>query len=131
MITLVIGLRGTGKTTWCREHLGEYGLCYDLDAIASAFRLKQPHEEYHQQARWMANDILYGFITQAWQYTENILVIRTAPSIQEFREINPDVVVYCKHQYIKRGMDDETAAKQRIRQIISYCGRAGVTVITN
>ena len=44
MITLVIGLPGSGKSTYAKKNLGG-GLCYELDAIAAAFRLRVPHEE--------------------------------------------------------------------------------------
>ena len=115
MIILVIGLRGTGKSTWCKEHLGDDGLCYDMDAIASAFRLRMPHEEYHTEARHMANDLLYGFLAQAEEYTDQIFIIRTAPSVEEIRQINPDVIVVCKKRYALREMDDEKGASNRIR----------------
>ncbi len=53
-ITLVCGLRGCGKSTYVKEHLTDGALAYDMDAIASAFRLRMPHEEYHEAARHMA-----------------------------------------------------------------------------
>ena len=46
MVTLIIGLPSTGKTSYAKNHLRD-GLCYDLDYLASAFRLQTPHEERH------------------------------------------------------------------------------------
>ena len=60
MVTLIIGLPSTGKTSYAKNHLRD-GLCYDLDYLASAFRLQTPHEERHDAAIRMANDIAFGF----------------------------------------------------------------------
>ena len=116
---LVIGLAGTGKTTYVKDHITDKTLVYDLDAIASAFRLKAPHEEYHAGARKMANDLLLGFVNNASEYCETVYIIRTAPSIDELEARSPDKVVVCSHQYVQRQSDDD--APYRIQQIVSYC----------
>ena len=123
---LVIGLRGTGKSTYCRAHMDESSLCYDLDAIAGAFRLKQPHEEYYQPARKMANDFLKGFMIKAHDYCKRVYIIRTAPGIKELEEIRPDKVVICTRQYIKRQMEDRTGAEKRIEAVNQYCTERGI-----
>lgn len=123
---LVIGLRGCGKSTYCKSHLDDYTLCYDMDAIASAFRLKMPHEEYYKPARRMANDFLRGFLVKAHDYCKRVLIIRTAPSIKEFEEIDPDKVVICKHRYVDRPMDDKAGALERIAQIEERCRVLGI-----
>lgn len=119
--TLVIGLSGTGKSTYVKNHLTNDSLAYDLDAIASAFRLRMPHEEYHAQARRMANDLLLGFVENASDYTTDLYIIRTAPTIEEVEDLKPDKVVWCKHQYIDRPMDDAQAALDRIQEVIDWC----------
>lgn len=128
MTILVIGLAGTGKTTYCKERLGSDGLCYDLDALASAFRLKEPHEEEHDPSRRMANDLLFGFISHAWQYSENVFIIRTAPSIAELRDINPDMLVVCTKRYIERPSYGETGAVARIGEAARWCDSHGIPV---
>lgn len=45
-------------------------IAYDLDYLAAAFRLREPHVERDNSARCMANDLLYGFIDKAEQYEE-------------------------------------------------------------
>lgn len=129
MITLVCGLRGSGKSTWCKNHLGD-GLCYDMDAIASAFRLKMPHEEYHTNARHMANEFLWGFLTKAEEYTDNVLIIRTAPRIEEVEEIHPDRVVILRRRYVERPMDDAAAAAERLDALEDWCRANGIPPVT-
>ena len=123
---LVVGLRGSGKSTYCKKHLDDMSLCYDLDAIASAFRLKMPHEEYFKPARKMANDFLKGFIAKAHDYCKRVFIIRTAPTIEEVEEIEPDKVVFCKHQYVSRGMGDRYDALRRIANLERYCMEYGI-----
>lgn len=103
MVTLIIGEPSTGKTTYAKNHLGN-GVCYDLDHIAAAFRLTQPHAERHEVARILANSLLCGFREYASRYTDVILIIRTAPTINELEEIDPDVLVVCdqRHDVSKR-----------------------------
>ena len=125
---LVIGLAGCGKTTYVKNHLTHNALCYDLDAIASAFRLKQPHEEYFKPARNMANDFLKGFIAKAQDYADKIFIIRTAPKIDDIEHIQPDRLVVCEHQYIYCDMDDRKEAIKRIREAIEYCKAHNIPV---
>ena len=125
---LVIGLRGCGKSTYCKKHLDDFSLCYDLDAIASAFRLKMPHDEYFKPARRMANDFLKGFLAKAHDYCRKVYVIRTAPTLSEFNDINPDKVVICRKQYVFRGMDDRKTALAKIADIERYCLEHGIEI---
>ena len=117
---LVVGLRGHGKSTYVRNHLGKDGLAYDMDAIASAFRMRQPHEEYHAQARRMANDFLSGFLFNVHEYTHVVYIIRTAPSIDEASAINPDEIIWCNHEYVRREMDDRLLARERIETLFRW-----------
>ena len=128
MTILVIGLAGTGKTTYCKERLGADGLCYDLDALAAAFRLREPHEEQNEPSRWMANDLLFGFISHAWQYAEHIFIIRTAPTVEEMRDINPDMVVICRKKHTDRPTHDEEGAIRRIELVKNWCNSHGIPV---
>lgn len=97
-LTMVIGLPGSGKSTWVKRHL-EGGLVYDLDYISAAFRLAKPHEENHGAARRMAAALRKGFIASASEYTNNVFVIRSAPSVEEITETNPDRIIVCERLY--------------------------------
>ena len=98
MKTLVIGLPSSGKTTYVQNMPGKW-LAYDLDYLAAAFRLRDPHSERDGSARRMANDLLYGFIENAEQYSENVYIIRAAPSTEELLSIMPDSLVVMRTQY--------------------------------
>ena len=89
IVTLVCGLPGSGKTTFVKLHLGD-GLVYDLDYIAGAFRLKNPHAEEHPAARKMANSMLRAFVHRAKEEVGRVWVVRTAPTISELDDIRPD-----------------------------------------
>ena len=119
MRTLVCGMPGSGKTTYCKNHLGTSGLCYDLDALAAAFRLNAPHEEEHKHARPLANELLFAFYTHVGIYSKDVFIIRTAPTIEELKRINPDQVVMCRGQYVKRGGDTQT--EKRLADIERHC----------
>lgn len=124
--TLVIGLPGTGKTTYTRNNLGESGLAYDLDAIAAAFRLRQPHEEYNDESRRMANDLLLSFAENASDYTNEVLIIRTAPTIAEVEEIKPTKVVWRKEKYVERQIDNEQETLLRIKAVVEWCSQNNI-----
>lgn len=123
---IVVGLRGCGKSTYCKQHMDDNTLVYDLDAIASAFRLKMPHEEYFKPARRMANDFLKGFLVKAHEYCKKIFIIRTAPYIKELEDMEPTRVVICRTRHVVRPMDDEKEALDRIKMIENYCKGRGI-----
>lgn len=125
---LVCGLRGTGKTTYVRNHLDEFSLAYDLDMIAKAFRLNTPQEDYFKPARRMANDFLKGFILKAHEYAKKIYIIRTAPSIKEYEDINPDRVVFCTKEYQFKEMDDRQKALKDLAELQKHCANSSVVV---
>lgn len=131
MVTLIIGEPSTGKTTYARDHLGN-GVCYDLDHIASALRLNLPNAERHEVARILANILLGGFREYASRYTDLILIIRTAPTINELEEIDPDVLVVCdKPRKGKHGNEitfDRTDFEQKIEAAEQWAMRKRVTV---
>ena len=123
-LTLVIGAPGSGKTSYVRRHLGG-GLAYDLDYIAAAFRLRQPHAEKNEAARRMANGMLRGFAANARRYNSEVYVIRMAPSIEELADIDPDRIVCCTGQHFIAGRKDYTRMDEkeieiRIKNIIEY-----------
>lgn len=126
MITLVCGLPGTGKSTYTRRHLG-HGVAYDLDALAGAFRLRGAHEEYHDAARHMANDLFPGFTQVARRYSQTIFVIRTAPDMDELQRISPDRVVMCMKQHERRPYG--TTAPQKLMDIAEWCKNSGTPII--
>ncbi len=121
-VILVCGLPASGKSTYVREHMGD-GIAYDLDHIAAAFRLREPHEEYHEPSRHMANDLLTGFIKAAHRYSETVYVIRTAPTEEEMETIRPKRVVICTGHYETDRYYpdiDYDAIKDRLRQVVRW-----------
>lgn len=131
-VVLVIGLPSSGKSTYVRNHIGVDGIAYDLDAIASAFRLRQPHEERNEASRRMANDLLNGFIQNAKEYTKNVWIIRTAPAISEVEDIKPTKIVYLEGQYKSERMHDVDREHRiwMIEQIRTYADAHGVPFVS-
>ena len=129
---LVCGLPGTGKTTYIKNRLGMDGLCYDLDAIAAALRLRGPHEENHAQARGLANKMLFAFCSYARDFARDVYIIRTAPQIEEMRRIMPDKVIICKNRYVRRGTagTNEAELVKRLEAVEDYCRRYNIQVET-
>lgn len=101
-ITLIVGRPNTGKTTMAKKLMRSDGLVYDLDEIAAAFRLGQRD---NQQARWMANDLLGGFVIKALDYSRHVIVIRTAPSVQELEKIRPDRIIIMTEEHGERTIE--------------------------
>lgn len=123
---LVIGLPGSGKTTYVRGELGLDGIAYDLDAIAGAFRLTDPHQEAHRGARRMANALMKAFSQRATSYASRVFIIRSAPSLEELSEIKPDEVVVCTGRYdIRKRKDfteiDTDLLQKKIFDVKKFC----------
>lgn len=129
---LVIGLPGTGKTTWAKANL-QNGLCFDLDYIAAAFRLKKPHEEEDNPSRHMANAMVKAWAINAERFTSRIIIIRTAPTIDEIEAIDPDKIVYCTTQHAIRNIKGWSTenAKERIKHCLEWAKANNVHVIQN
>ena len=126
---LVIGNPGSGKTTYVRRNLGS-GVVYDLDAIASAFRLRIPKEERHNQSRWIANSLLPGFAEAAHRYVDKVYIIRTAPKIEEIETINPTklVVIYGNYGNEELKPERRTKIAQRIKAAAEYAKHNGIAL---
>ena len=128
MVTLVMGAPGTGKSTWARERLGVGGMAYDLDAIAGAFRLRGPHEEYHGEARRMANDLLDGWLRAVVEYADDVYVLRTAPTRQELERIQPDRAVVCLTRYIRHDVGDTMTLARRRADAEAWLKARGIPI---
>lgn len=113
-VILIIGLPGTGKTTYAKRAL-KNGVVYDLDAIAAALRLKPIKAESHKAARWLANSLFKGFAEAAGKYSKRILIIRTAPSIEEIIDIDPSEIVICRGGYGNEEIDDKRRSRLAAR----------------
>lgn len=124
MTTLVIGLPGTGKTTWVKERLGD-GLCYDLDAIAAALRLTAPHKEYHSGSRLLADLICRDFIDEAQNYANDLFIIRSAPGETMLDAIGPDLVICCRREYRREDCSKRRreAILRGIEEVRAWCDR--------
>lgn len=120
---LVIGLPGSGKSTWARKNLGD-GLAYDLDLIAEAFRMGKTGE--HKGARRMANSMVRAFAVKAERYTNKIILIRTAPSLEEIVDLDIDRLVVCKGG--SKGKTEIEDAEEKIKAAIEWAKANGIEV---
>lgn len=123
---LVCGKPGTGKSTFASDYLGG-GVAYDLDALAAAFRLKGPHEETHEASRRIANELYFGFAQNAENYSERVLVVRTAPTKEELEAFRPDCVVLLSTQRVPRTYAEYVP--KRLREVEQWCKKNRVTFL--
>lgn len=103
-LILIIGLPGSGKTTVASRIL-DGGVCYDLDHISAALRLRTPHSELHGASRRIANRMFKPFIANARQYSGRVVIVRTAPELEEVSEMDPDEIWICGAKTKKRAAD--------------------------
>lgn len=118
-VVMVVGLPGSGKTTWVRQNMND-SVAYDLDYIAAAFRLRNPHEERHEPARTMANMIVRSFCETAKKYCGIVYIIRTAPTVDEVAEIRPDVLVHCTKMFSIQNRKDYNRLSEKEAAEINY-----------
>lgn len=128
-VVLVIGNPGTGKTAYARKHLGN-GVVYDLDYIAGAIRYKDPKQEYHKAARMLANSLAAGFAEAARQWSRTVIVIRTAPTVDELRQINPSKLVVMYGGYNNESLTPHrrTELARRIKEVVAYARGVGTEI---
>lgn len=132
-LVLVIGLPGSGKTTYVQTNMGN-ALAYDLDYIAGAFRLKTAHAEYNEAARRMANSMATAFSRAASSFCSKAYIIRSAPSVEEVARYDPDTIVICNHlsditnrpDYHKT---DTSYMVERINEVKQYAKDNFITLI--
>lgn len=132
--TLVIGLPGTGKTTYVKEHRGN-ALVYDLDYIKAALTYSDVHSHDDIAARKVADSFLAFFATYAPLYDgRNLYIIRTAPKLEEFAALKPDKLVVMTKEYDISGRGDyhddvdKELYNARITACIKWCDKNGVDV---
>lgn len=128
--TLVIGMPGTGKTTYVKRHMRR-GVCYDLDYLAAALRLKeQPKKERNKPAWLIANSLLPGFTEAAHRYTDDVWIIRTAPTEQELSDIKPTeiVVLYGGYGNPKLDAKRRTTLANRIKEAVKIARHTGIKI---
>jgi hypothetical protein len=127
---LVIGMPGTGKRAWVRDHEGTDAIVYSLDEIAKAMRLGR---EDHDGARRMANSLFRAFALRGKDFASRVYLIRTSISIEDISEILPDRVVMIEGEpSIKRLKEmptfDPIYAARRQNDAIDFCKRNNIPV---
>lgn len=131
--TLIIGLPGSGKTTYAKEHC-KGCLIYDLDYLKAALTYSDVHAPDDEDARKIANSFLVPFLILAQQQSRDLCVIRMAPKIAEMETIKPDKMVVMLTEYDITGRDDYHEIdieeyNMRINACIKWCDKNGVEIV--
>lgn len=128
MVTLVIGLPGSGKTEYVRDHLGIDGIAYDMDYIAKALRLGTM---INPDSRFVANAISHGFYRYASEYCSDVYIIRIAPRLDDVESMHPDRIIYCSvnNPQVKIKNRDRETYIRHINDVINYAKQNNIRVI--
>lgn len=132
--TLIIGLPGSGKTTYAKEHC-KGCLFYDLDYLKAALTYSDVHAPDDEDARKLANSFLTTFmILSSGAFTRDLCIIRTAPKIAEMETIKPDKMVVMLTEYDITGRADYHEIdieeyNMRINACIKWCDKNGVEIV--
>lgn len=131
--TLIIGLPGSGKTTYAKEHC-KGCLFYDLDYLKAALTYSDVHDPDDEGARKVADSFLSSFLIFAPLQNRDLCVIRTAPKIAEMESIKPDKMVVMLSEYdITDRPDyhevDTDEYNMRINACIKWCDKNGVELL--
>lgn len=79
MVTIVTGLPGSGKTTYCKGLINDHTVVYDLDAITAALS----YGKGYACARTLANSLINIVMDTADILGTDLLLIRTSPTAAE------------------------------------------------
>ena len=131
--TLIIGLPGSGKTTYAKEHC-KGCLFYDLDYLKAALTYSNVHDLDDEGARKVADSFLSSFLIFAPLQDRDLCVIRTAPKISEMETIKPDKMVVMLTEYDITGRADYHEIdieeyNMRINACIKWCDKNGVEIV--
>lgn len=130
--TLIIGLVGTGKTTYAKGNRNG-ALVYDLDYLKASLTYSAVHDEDDECARKVANAFLETFIAEGRAFNRDLMIIRMAPKITEMTLIKPDKMVVMLKQYdVSSRADyhdiDVDLYEARISACIKWCDKNGVPI---
>ena len=137
MITLIVGLPGSGKTTLAKKLISaKGGLVFDMDYLSAALTLSEPVSQSKAEcefsiSRKVAASLRSEFLRWAPTYTSNVVIIRTAPTDRELAETKPNKIIVCTNEWVKRPYKyDREAIMSQINDVIAWADSNNVPVET-